>query len=295
MYKIIGADGKQYGPISVDQLREWITQGRVNAQTQVQADGSVEWKPLAQYPELAGLAALGQSGVSRPGLPPSLGGMPVAPPKTSGLAIASLVLGILGLCTMGVTGLIGVILGIVALMKINKSAGALGGKGLAIAGICVSGCMMLLIPIQLAMLLPALAKAKAKAQTINCINNIKQLNLALLMYANDNQDTFPNANNWCTAIQSYAVQPSVFVCPAKRSLKAPQSTYFYNARLSGLKQDKVNPSTVLIFECDGEGWNKGGTRSNAATHHGGIYTVGLADGSARQVTASGLQQLRWDP
>ena len=53
MFKIIGADGKQYGPVSADQLRQWITEGRVNAQTLVQPEGSTDWKPLGQFPELA--------------------------------------------------------------------------------------------------------------------------------------------------------------------------------------------------------------------------------------------------
>ena len=36
MYEIIGADGKEYGPISFEQIRQWIAEGRVNAQTRVQ-------------------------------------------------------------------------------------------------------------------------------------------------------------------------------------------------------------------------------------------------------------------
>jgi hypothetical protein len=51
MYRIIGADGNQYGPISADQLRQWITEGRANAQTKVLAEGTTEWKPLSEFPE----------------------------------------------------------------------------------------------------------------------------------------------------------------------------------------------------------------------------------------------------
>ena len=43
MYKIIGTDQKEYGPVSSDQIQQWITQGRVNAQTKAQSD-SGEWK-----------------------------------------------------------------------------------------------------------------------------------------------------------------------------------------------------------------------------------------------------------
>ena len=62
-----------------------------------------------------------------------------------------------------------------------------------------------IIAILAAMLLPALAAAKAKAQTIKCISNLKQLQLAAVVYATDNGDTMiPNAplngttaSTWC--------------------------------------------------------------------------------------------------
>jgi TM2 domain-containing membrane protein YozV len=53
MYKIIGADGREYGPVSADQLRRWIAEGRANAQSRVQPASSVEWKPLGEWPEFA--------------------------------------------------------------------------------------------------------------------------------------------------------------------------------------------------------------------------------------------------
>jgi hypothetical protein len=54
MYKIIGADHKEYGPVSADQITQWITQGRVNAHTRAQAEGG-DWKPLGMFPEFANL------------------------------------------------------------------------------------------------------------------------------------------------------------------------------------------------------------------------------------------------
>jgi hypothetical protein len=53
MYKIIGADQKEYGPVSTEQLRQWVTEGRLNAQTQARAEGETEWKPLSAFPEFA--------------------------------------------------------------------------------------------------------------------------------------------------------------------------------------------------------------------------------------------------
>src|SRR6266481_3412954 len=65
MYKIIGADGQEYGPVDLDQIRDWVRANRVNGQTLVQPNGSTDWKPLASLPEFAGLFAGG---------PPSLPG-----------------------------------------------------------------------------------------------------------------------------------------------------------------------------------------------------------------------------
>ena len=53
MYKIIGADGKEYGPVSAEQLRQWLNEGRVNQQTRVQAEGSADWQTLGNMPELS--------------------------------------------------------------------------------------------------------------------------------------------------------------------------------------------------------------------------------------------------
>lgn len=56
MYKIIGADQKQYGPVSADEMRQWIAEGRVNAQTLIQAEGQTDWRPLSSFPEFASVA-----------------------------------------------------------------------------------------------------------------------------------------------------------------------------------------------------------------------------------------------
>jgi TM2 domain-containing membrane protein YozV len=53
MYRIIGKDGQQYGPVTAEQLRVWIAENRANAQTLVQTEGSQDWKRLGSLPEFA--------------------------------------------------------------------------------------------------------------------------------------------------------------------------------------------------------------------------------------------------
>jgi hypothetical protein len=73
MYKIVGGDQKEYGPVSMEQLRQWATEGRVNAQTLVQGEGTTEWKPLGSLPEFVELLGAGAAG---PGAPTAYGASP---------------------------------------------------------------------------------------------------------------------------------------------------------------------------------------------------------------------------
>jgi len=150
MYIIIGADGQQYGPVTSDQLRGWIAEGRANGQTMVRAADSAEWRPLSELHEFALLLS-----TAKPVLASAPPPFPVTrPARTNQMAIAGMVLGILsitaGCCCYGLPfNVIGVICSALALSEISKDPLAQQGKGLAIAGLVLSILSILLVVLML--------------------------------------------------------------------------------------------------------------------------------------------------
>jgi uncharacterized membrane protein len=83
MYFIIGGDGKEYGPVSGNDIKQWLAEGRLAAQSLAKGEGDAEFRPLEKFPEFAVLFASATLGMA--GTPPS-----IAPPQSPpGFAPAS--------------------------------------------------------------------------------------------------------------------------------------------------------------------------------------------------------------
>ncbi len=139
MYTIVGGDGQKYGPVSADELRRWISEGRANSQTLAQGDDGA-WKALAAFPEFADIRPRELPPVSPPvSEVPVLASGTAGVSRTNSMAIAALVLSILGLfCCGPIFSTIGLVLGFVALGQINKNSPMEGGKGLAMGAIVIA-------------------------------------------------------------------------------------------------------------------------------------------------------------
>jgi prepilin-type N-terminal cleavage/methylation domain-containing protein/prepilin-type processing-associated H-X9-DG protein len=97
------------------------------------------------------------------------------------------------------------------------------GKGFTLIELLV---VLAIIAILVALLLPVLSSAKARAKRTACLNNLKQINLGVHLYAADNDDTLPNAGTatyilYKEAVKSYvglhgpsSLQDKIFACPA---------------------------------------------------------------------------------
>lgn len=105
----------------------------------------------------------------------------------SGLAIASMVLAILGFVSsiilIGIPlALLGLVLGIVALVKANKKPNVYGGKGFAIAGVATGAIVMLIFPIIAAIAIPNLLAARRAANEAGAVATVRTLSAAEQTY-----------------------------------------------------------------------------------------------------------------
>jgi prepilin-type processing-associated H-X9-DG protein len=124
-----------------------------------------------------------------------------------------------------------------------------------------------IIGILAAMLLPAVTRAKEAGRRIGCLNNLKQLRLALGMYADDNDGQFPPrfAPFWMTRLQPYYVDLRLLRCPTDPAASATAALGPTNAA----NNPQYAPRSYLI-----NGWND-------------YFRITLVD-------TNGLNDSRWD-
>lgn len=200
----------------------------------------------------------------------------------------------------------------------NSTSGRLSKSGFTLVALLV---IIAVLAVLAAMLLPALAKAKQKAQRINCVNNLKQVGLAFRIWEGDNDDKPPMAvptakggtMELVTGADTYRhfqvmsnelSTPKILACPADTArtaaynfarLKNQNVSYFvgldakdeFPQRFLAGDRNLAGPSVpengiLKLVPGDAVSWT--------SAIHANQGNVGLADGSVQQFSNAGLRQ-----
>lgn len=146
--------------------------------------------------------------------------------------------------------------------------------------------------------IPSFRSSAIEAQGSSCMSNLKQIDLAILMWALDHGERFPPHQAWQETIYSYVRNEDLFYCPSG-------TRYIYNPSVAGrYLQDVPYPAhTVLLYEVDSSGQpafdahpvvsiydHRTGRRSSEPIDH---MNVAFADGSCRAVSEAEADKYIW--
>jgi len=169
-----------------------------------------------------------------------------------------------------------------------------------------------IIAILAAILFPVFAKAREKARQTACLNNQRQLAVALAMFAQDHKEKFPSATNWHQELASgYGIQGKVFDCPTS-SFKGTDGTpdYFFvgGSFLSGaalgdvtdpasapLLGDLVNPASSKPYVDDNGANDAGKAAAKVDARHNKAAVLAYADGHVGMLTKENISGAAFIP
>jgi len=129
-------------------------------------------------------------------------------------------------------------------------------------------------------------QAHKAAESTSCLSNVKQLALAALMLANDNDDKFKlDLSHVKATFHPYLKNDQLWYCP---SGPKDQVAYTFNASLANKSETEIAEpaNTVMIYE---------GTKGQLNFRHSGRAAVAFADGHAKLINAEQAKTLRWKP
>lgn len=190
----VAKNGEKSGPFDQAEIYRRLVAGELQGTDLGWHEGMGDWEPLSKlFPPQTPPPSSAAAPVFGPATGAGAVGTPAITPQTSGLAITSLVCGILGFFTCGVTGIPAIITGHIARSKIKQSKGAIGGSGLALAGLVTGylGFLLTFVAVLASLAVPAFTQVQAQGNQMKAVNNAKQIILGMKQYAADNDGKYP--------------------------------------------------------------------------------------------------------
>ncbi len=174
----IQRDGQAQGPYSLEVVRSQLAAGALQPDTLAWHQGAPDWRPLSDIPGIAS------------GSPPPLPGLTTPAgtlTQTSGLAITSMVFGMLAFFTIGLTAIPAVICGHISRASIKKSAGTVTGDGFALTGLILgyAGFAIMALAFLAGIMVPVILSTQKNAARQEAIANAKSIGFALLSFEQD--------------------------------------------------------------------------------------------------------------
>ena len=224
------------------------------------------------------------------------------PPKR-GLAVASLVVGLISIPTLGllvVGGVVAVVLGIVALVNIRKEPAVYGGTGFAIGGIVAGAVSLVLIPvigILAAIAIPSLSRAGIAANEASAIGRLRSIVSAEMAYAMSNGGAYDTLE--CLAAPAScgfdAAATPYIASDVGTGTRAGYSLTFFNGPAADRSANPaiVSPSSMDAFAVFAEPERPGTTGQRVFCVDGtGVMRLGPGPG-ASSVVVGGLCPAAW--
>jgi len=143
-----------------------------------------------------------------------------------------------------------------------------------------------IIAILAAILFPVFEKARQKAHTSVCLNNVRQMTLASLTYAQDHEETLPpKAQVWAAV----ALDPKIFICP--RTEKTILNGYGYAVAVDNKPLgdfDNTVMTTLVFADATERANNQIGSSADLDARHQDKVVGGFLDGHVKLASKSEL-------
>jgi hypothetical protein len=252
---LVNHDGQQLGPYSLEEVRAAVQAGSLNVTDLAWVEGTPSWVTLSSILDApaGGLPAFA-------GATPQYSSQAYAAQtgETSGLAITSLVLGILSwFCFFIFASIPAVICGHIARSNIRNSQGRLKGEGIALGGLICGYLNIALVPLFIVLAIPGFNTAREKSLEVRTMNDARQISTACMQYAGDHNGKYPDSLDDLAANE-----------PALRSVLQRPGTAGFDYFGRGKTESRIEqPSTTPIVA---------GRKANPQ----GKRVIGYADGHA---------------